>query len=380
VRVIRNSIRLFDPTHFEFREFLLSKIGSDGRLPYWAKCLCFSAALYSIGILANFASNTLLPQAGGEVKPAYLADYFFMVLCTVMGCALAFLISTLRKLDDSLMQVSKRIGISSTSDDAKRLSEFFSYIQQWMPSGDRFFQKPRFWYYLDTVGGALLGALIACYVSVYPQTVFWGSIRFTVSAIYYVFFGAVLTYVIGAVIFASMGSVKAIRRYCKEFITQDRVVALNPDKLGGLRPLGQFSLGLDIAFALPSFVMFSYLAQGYPINQPLVILLLVLYTIALVVIFFVPLGAAHGSMLAAKEKAYDQIHQVFNEINSKMSTKNKEFDFKQIKALKETYFMYEKVSKMAVWPLNIDTVFKFLATSSFPIVGSIIVDYISKAF
>ncbi len=377
--VIRDTIKLFDPAHFEFREYIVSKIGSDGKLPYWAKCICFSLALYGMGILATFLSKTLLPQAGGQVRPAYSEDYFFMVVCAVAACTLAFFISTLRKLDDSLMQVSRRIGILSKSDEEKKLSEFFIYVQHWMPAGNRFFLKPQFWYYLETIGGAFLGASAAFYFIIHSQTPFWGSTLSSVAAIYYIFFWAILTYLMGAVIFATMGSIKAIRRYCKEFVTQDRVLALNPDKVGGLRPLGQFSLGLDITFALPSFVIFTYLVLGGSIIDPVVIASLALYTLVLVVVFFVPLGAAHDSMLAAKEKAYDQIHQMFSEINCKISVKSEKPDFKQMKALKETYFMYEKISKMAVWPLNLDIILKFLATSLFPIIGTLVTDYITKA-
>lgn len=170
----------------------------------------------------------------------------------------------------------------------------------------------------------------------------------------------------------------AVRRYCRTFISQERVLALNPDKVGGLRPLGQFSLGLDIAFALPSFVVFFYLTQGVSIVNPIVVVTLLLYTIILIVVFFIPLSAAHDSMLKAKERAHNQVNEIFKEINSKISTRNKRFNFKHIKSLQDVYFLYEQVSKMAVWPLNIDIILKFIATSSFPIVGSLIVAYVTQ--
>lgn len=378
MKKISDSVKLFDFTSFDFPEFLFSNLGSDGRLPFWVKCIGFSSFLYGLGLVATFLSNTLLPWTGTSTDPPFLLDYSFMTLCAVLGLTLAFFMSTLRKLDDAMVQVSKRVGATSTPADEQRFMEYISYLKRWMPVGERFFEKPSFWYYVDTIGGAILGANFGFYWSSHSTNLWWGVAQYTVAALYFVCFCAVVAYVGGAIVFATMGSIKAVRRYCRDFITPHRVLALNPDKVGGLRPLGQFSLGLDISFALASFVIFSYLIQGVSVTHPVVAITLLLYTIVLVVVFFIPLSAAHESMLKAKERAYDQVNEMFKEINSKVSSGNKRFDFKHIKALKNVYFLYDKVSKMAVWPLNISIVLKFIATSSFPIVGSLIVAYISK--
>jgi hypothetical protein len=307
-------------------------------------------------------------------ETAFLFDFSFATVCVIAGCTLAFFISTLHKLDDAMVQVSKRIGaISDVSDE--KFTQYVSYIKQWMPAGRRFFEKPAFWYYVDTIGGAFLGGLFATYWSIYSTQLWWGKWEFTVAAFYFVSFCIILGYLTGAVLFAGMGSIKAVRRYCREFITEDRVLALNPDKVGGLRPLGQFSLALDVSFALPSFVIFSYLIQGVSINQPVVAGTLAIYTLILVVVFFIPLSAAHDSMLAAKEKAYDRVNEMFREVNSKIASGNR--NLRRVKSLKDIYFLHDKISKMAVWPLNIGLVLKFVFTSSFPIVGSLIVAYIS---
>ncbi len=374
---IRDSERLFDFTSFNFPEFLLTTLGSDSRLPYWSKCLSLGALLYAGGLLASFVSNTLFSTAANSGVP-YLRDYSFMTACATLGITLALLLSTLRKLDHALVQVNKRIGSTSNPIDEQKFKEFVSWVKQWMPRGQRLFEGPVFWYYIETVGGALLGALMAIFWSVYSPSLFWGSAQFAVAALYFILFCAVLTYIIGACVFASVGAVIAARRYCKDFVTHERILALNPDRVGGLRPIGRFSLRLDVAFAMPSLVVFSYLAQGVSIANPVVVVLLLLYTIALVVVFFIPLAAAHDSMLEAKEKAYDQVNEIFKEVNSKISEVHKNFNLRRIKALKDVYFLYERVQKMAVWPLNLDIVLKFVVTSSFPIIGSLIVAYVSK--
>lgn len=377
---MKASGRLLNFTAFGFPEFLLTTLGSDGRFPYWAKCVGFGFLLYAAGAIASYASNSLLPFSDANGGTSYSGDYSFIVVCVVLGCSMAFLLSTLRKLDKAIVQVNKRMGIISTPDDERKFTEFTSWTTKWMPAGESFLMKPVFWYYLETAGGAFLGALVATYWSMYSRAAFWGEIQFPISSAYFIFFCALLTYVLGASLFVSIGSVKAIRRFCKDFVGQEKILALNPDKVGGLRPIGQFSLHLDIVFAMPSFVIFSYLIQGVSIANPVVILLLLLYTIALVVVFFVPLAAAHDSMLEAKDRAYDQVNGIFKEVSSKISQGGKDFTLLQIKALKDVYFLYEKVSKMAVWPLNLDIVLKFAVTSSFPIIGSLIVAYVSSIF
>ena len=372
---ISDSGELFSPATFEFSEFLLSSLGSDGRIPYWAKCMGFSAILYGAGVMANFASNTLLPWTGTGLETSYLMDFSFIVASAVLGCTLALLLSTLRKLDAALRQVSERVGAISTPHDEEKFTEFVSWINRGMPAGERFCLKSRFWYHLETIGGAVFGTLFAIYWSFYSPNLWWGESQYVISALYFISFSAVAGYVVGAVIFVTMGAVRTVRHYCRTFISQEKVLALNPDKVGGLRPLGQFSLGLDIAFALPSLVIFSYLAQGVSITDPTVVVTLPLYTIVLVVVFFIPLSAAHDSMLKAKERARNQVNEIFKDINSKISARDKGYNFKHIRALKDVYFLHEEVSKMAVWPLNVSIILKFAATSSFPVVGSVIVAY-----
>lgn len=374
---IRDSQRLFNFTSFNFPEFLLTTLGSNGRLPYWLKCLGLGALLYAAGAIASFMSNTLFWIEANSGVP-YLTDYSFMTVCAIMGITLAVLLSTLRELDGALVQVNKRIGVASNPTEKDKFMEFVSWVKEWMPLGKRFFERPAFWYHLETAGGAFLGALVAIFWSAFSSASFWGRIQFTWSALYFIFFCSALAYVVGAGIFITIGSVNAARRYCKDFVTPESILALNPDKAGGLRPIGRFSLRLDVAFALPSLVVFSYLAQGVSIAHPAVAVLLLLYTVVLVVVFFIPLAAAHDSMLEAKDKAYDQVNEIFKEINSRISKGNKSYNLKQIKALKDVHFLYEKVQKMAVWPLNLDIVLKFVATSSFPIIGSVVVAYISK--
>jgi hypothetical protein len=270
-------------------------------------------------------------------------------------------------LDDALIQVSNRIGAVSTPDSEKKFRDYVLWMKQWMPAGERFYDKPVFWYYLDTIGGAAFGALFAFYASFHSPNLWWGISRY-------------VGYTGGAIIFVTMGSIKAVRRYCKTFISSELILALNPDKVGGLRPLGQFSLGLDISFALATLVIFSCLVQGVSISDLIVVVTLLLYTLLLVVVFFIPLSAAHDSMLEAKERAYNQTHEMFRDVHSKIFLDDKKPNFKRIEALKNVFFLYEKVSRMSVWPLNLGIILRFIATSSFPIVGSLIVAYITTLF
>lgn len=249
VRSIRDSAKVFDPASFEFSEFLLSNLGSDGKFPFWSKCLGFSALLYLAGVVANSVSDTLVPGAVPGLETPYLMDYSFMMVCIALGCTLALLLSTIRKLDDALIQVNERIGALSTPADEKKFMDFILWMKQWMPAGERFYEGAVFWYHIDTIGGAAFGGFFALYWSLYSTHLWWGRSQYVVSALYFIAFCAIISYIGGAIIFVTMGSIKAVRRYCKTFISHERILALNPESRR-IKASGSIFLGLGHIFCI----------------------------------------------------------------------------------------------------------------------------------
>ncbi len=202
---------------------------------------------------------------------------------------------------------------------------------------------------------------------------------FRFSSAFFIAWCAAVGYVIGASIFVAIGAIKALRKYCRTFVSPDKIVALNPDRVGGLKPFGEISLSLDIALSLPSTVFMVYLGSGgASITHPIVAAMLALYTVLLVVVFLVPMAPAHNAMSAAKERALEEVNGIFLKIHSKMSGQGNRLDPHAISNLNDVHVLYERVSRMAVWPLDSGIILKFAATALYPLAGSLLVAYLTR--
>lgn len=366
----RNGAKLFDFAKFDFPEMFLSSVARDGRLPYWAKCLGLGPVLYCIGALSSVASGTFIDY--------YVRDFAFLAASMVLGGTLLLLVHTLRKVNDALTFSNKRLNRRYRADDRARFGKFVSWVRAWSPIGDSVFERAPFWYYLETFGGALLGSLVGLYWISFSQTTWWGVSQFRIASSFFVAWCAMLGYVSGACVFVSMGAIRVLRRYCKEFVTPQKILALNPDKVGGLKPFGQISLNLDIALSLPSTVVLVYLSSGVPVTNPVVWTLLVLYTLVLVIVFFVPISPAHDAMSAAKELAFEDVNNMFLDFQTTLMKEKKRPNSQMVVELHDLHFLYERVANMAVWPFDLGILVRFWFTALYPILGSLLVVYATK--
>jgi len=165
-------------------------------------------------------------------------------------------------------------------------------------------------------------------------------------------------------------------RYGKLFLKPEKIRPLNPDKIGGLKPLGQLALGMDIVVAIPSTIILLYLVSGTSLTHPFTLGVIILYTLLLVVVFFIPLSSVHNAMLEAKEQEFSRINRMFNQIYDKIFYKEKTLTSEDLENIQNIYYLYGEAKKMAVWPLDLSIIYRFVATSLFPLVGSIAVNYL----
>ena len=363
---IRDAERTIDLSKFSFPEFLLSTVCRDARFPYWVKCTSLGLVLYMIGALCAILTKAF----------TYFLDYPFLSASLVLGISLTLLAHTTRELGKALVHCNKRLRLQDGSRH-RAFNEFVSWVQAWAPMNASTFGRPVFWYYLETLGGVLLGSLMGFYWSHYSQTIWWGTPGFGVSSAFFIAYCALGGYLVGAAVFMIMGLVKILRAYSTRFISADRILALNPDRVGGLKPFGQLLLDLNIALSVPGTAAFVYIGM-YPalVEHPYTWLLLVLYTGLLVVVFLVPAMPAHGAMMAAKEAALEKVNTAFLQVNSVIATKFSKYDHATADALGDVYLMYEKASGMSVWPLDLAIAIKLSLTSLYPIVGSLVTAYL----
>jgi hypothetical protein len=384
--------RLLDPATFSFREFFISVIGKDGKPPYWLRCILFGMILYIVGAVFAFFSNTMYPDPARGLIRGYLSDYYILVFSIVAGLTPLSVIRALRGLGDKLVytdeclyddldndakETEKAYGGQTTVSEGNTLRKL-NLLVQGMMEHDGIVKRSRLLYYLSSLGFAIVGFCLGIYWSVSNTVSTWSSAQFGASSNFFIAYCAVIGYAVGALVFISARGIAIVRRYCKNHVSCERISALSPDKLGGLEKVGQFSLGLDAAAAIPGLVFFASVFSGTPIEHPSVAISLAFYTVILIMIFFLPIYPFHKEMAHAKEEAFRQVNRVFKEVYLRIWNEHKATDPHLISTLKDTYFLHERISKMSGWPLNLGIRLKFVATAAFPILITLLSTYLSK--
>ena len=355
--VVRDIHKKIDMSRSYFPEVFLSALGKDGRwLSYPIKCLLFGVALWVTGFIVAYLSGS---------SHSFIQQYGFLTTCLVVGLTLWVLIRFFKKIDDTFIKLELTSAM---------LDEFFEWVEKKEGSRLAFFG-----YYSSAIGFGIIGFLFSYFVlpSGQPfQTPPWVVNEATLG--YLVVWYALIFFMIGACIAKAVGAIRIIRHFCKEYIKSENLMPLNPDKTGGLRLLGKLCLELDMAVAIPSIVFIVYFIKGVTIFNAYTLAFLFVYTLLLAIIFFLPITPAHDAMFDAKEKELQKLSTLFRDFYSAISDRKKALDPKYLEGLRSLHFLYEEVNKMAVWPLDIRTIARFLVTSFLPWIGAITVEIVLK--
>ncbi|NIO36902.1 hypothetical protein GTO27_04270 [Candidatus Bathyarchaeota archaeon] len=350
-------------------EFLFKIIGRKRKFLLEQKCMILVLIMYIPGVITTALAGTW---------ELFVFNWARIVSTVVIGAIVWLLVRFLRRLEEKLQQVTEILSPPMRKDPAQEgYEEWKSWerrIEQykiWTHSPQR---RPHKWYYLQTVGGAFCGFLLGL-LTINPEIGWVGNnlpneLYFR---IWYIFVG----FLVGGCLYFIGSGFWAIRKYCKDVISNEEILPLDPDRTGGLRELGRLSLDLDLIVALPSVAFPLYLLQGseFPISTSDIgpwILLSILYALLLVFIFFVSISPAHDDMVEAKTKYLLKIHREYRDIHEKLLHKlepGKLIDPQEYKRLSGIFELYDRVESMAVWPLDFRTTLRFSLTSLLPLIS-----------
>jgi len=347
-------------------EYLFKAIGGYGRLSLELKCIFLVLILYLPGIITTSLAGTL---------DMYISDWRKFASTVLIGVIVWLLARFLRRMNRKLQQVSQIISPlekeKSTQDGYKEWKSWEEKIKSYKKWSDKL--DSRSWYYLQSVGGAICGFILG-YFTINPSLGWVSNNLFNelYLRIWYIFLG----FLTGTCLFFLFGGFWAIRRYCKDVISDKEILPLDPDRTGGLRELGRLSLDLDLIVALPSIVFPLYLLQNPNIQIDFIdtgpwILISLLYALVLVFMFFVSISPAHDNMVSAKTSYLLKIHSEYKDMHEKILKKlepKELLDPDEYKKLSGLYELYDRVEKMAVWPLDFQTTLRFSITSLLPLV------------
>jgi hypothetical protein len=155
---------------------------------------------------------------------------------------------------------------------------------------------------------------------------------------------------------------------------------LNPDKCGGLSSINAYTQKLAYSLAviglIVSIAIIYELNNGNLLNAYPVLLAMAFYIVLAPMIFFLPLGTAHGAMKKAKDQELLIIANEFDEAHEKLKSSALVWDknsyTEELERIELIRKWYGIVQEFPVWPFDIRSLQRFLGIITAPLVPAII--------
>jgi hypothetical protein len=193
-----------------------------------------------------------------------------------------------------------------------------------------------------------------------------------------------LVFLLGTLIIVRvMISIYWFNRLFREFRVDVKV--LHPDGAGGLAPLGAFStkVGYLIGiFGLASLAAgwshSAYLLKGHSLGlgiEPALVSMLFVYLIVAPIVFFAPIGSAHGAMRTAKDSfllsVADQFETDFLKVEAALASSSSELSA-SIDKIEQLEKIHGLASRFPVWPFNTASLVRFFSSTLSPLLLALI--------
>lgn len=164
-----------------------------------------------------------------------------------------------------------------------------------------------------------------------------------------------------------------------------RMRPLDPDGAGGFGMLGRFSLSMiylivGLMLLIASLGAIEYLTGIQSFSNPSIQASMAAYLVLAPLIFFLPLYPAHRAMQKAKKKSLSAIAPEFQEVfeDSKFRLlAEKRIEYEQ-QRLEVGFRLLELVGSFPAWPLNTQTLRRFIAVFLFPMFTGVLVELIAR--
>lgn len=367
-------------------EYLFKLLAREGDFPLELKCFFLVLVLIVPCLVVNFvvpffASDYL--SAIESLSTYFSQGWLHFIATLFMGAFAYILIRFLRDIDKRFQYISRVIfspNIDHQSEGKKQgyWNTKIAQYAEWTKS-----LVSHRWYYLFAVAGAVFGLAVGFGIIVLRSHGWIGDDLFKASygMAWYVFYG----FFAGACLFYVGSGFSAIREYCSTVVSRSDILPLDPDHTGGLRELGRLSLDLDLIVAVPSvlfplFLLRSKIFQLMGLEAMAVgaqelgiaIFLALMYALLLALTFFGSISPAHANMLEAKREYLSKMHSEYRDLHKGLLRKldsEGRIESKEYQRLFGLYDLYDKIEKMAVWPLDFQTTVRFSLTSVLPLLS-----------
>lgn len=345
-------------------EYFFRILGREKKFSLELKCIILVLIIYIPGLVTTFLT--------GPWKLYVFNDWRRLVSTIFIAVVIWFLVRFLKRIEDKIQHVSQVISPPKREKGQNGYKEWRTWEKKINKYKKMMRRRLHLGYYLWAIGG-IIGALILN-IFINPQATVWVPGSFYNELFYRAWFVAV-GFLTGICLYFILAGFFTIRWYCKHVVSHERILPLDPDCTGGLRELGRLALDLDLIVAIPSVAFPLYLlrqeSQFFEGMEPWVAIS-ILYVLFIVFMFFVSISPAHDDMVMAKTKYLLKVHSEYKDIHGILLEKldtDQPIEPKEYAKLSNLYEMYNRVEKMAVWPLDFHTTLRFLLTSLLPLIS-----------
>jgi uncharacterized FlaG/YvyC family protein len=191
-----------------------------------------------------------------------------------------------------------------------------------------------------------------------------GIVMHTTYAIIY-FFTVVMLY-------KSIFLIRFFRKLPENFNLQ--VKPLHPDNCGGLKPIGDFCVGIDYMLLIFGIAVVSQSIFSYnEATDIFIAFALSAYVVSAIFLFFYPLWPIHNTMKTQKNdllyKLNEELDPIYQEVYEKI-TKLSRINTGKLQKVEKLDKIYERTSRMPTWPSDVGGFIKFLTTILIPVLST----------
>lgn len=347
---------------FEFPEVFLRFFGSDGRLPYFLKCIALGIIAWTPGLTVTYLSGTL---------SMYLADAAHFSFDIGLGISLFIIVYLCRRINPTLQEVD---SLAQHSRD----EGFPKFVKDWNNSSS-------FWYYLCAIAPPVLFFITDLLHVLAPgvphgpyppwadeSVVSWEIVRLNTP--YIAFEHAIVGLLLGIGFNRFLHYLLFIRDYGRSFLYNTNLDLLFQNIMDGLKPLGRLALESSLVITVPlclvSISFFEHLIRKQCMSYTWLFALIGFVVVLMLTVIFQVI-CPRRILLNAKRDAISFVDSKILELRTRIAN-----DISGLSTLGELFTLRERLDKTSTWIFDTTLVFRFFLTIFLPILGGAIIQIV----
>jgi hypothetical protein len=343
---------------------------------FFTSIIFFSIIPFCILIITNYIHSSLFIM-GNDI--GFFEDYPIIELIILINVLIYISYIFFNKYSEYHNKMKKLINFSDDKYSESKFQKYLEDIKNFVTGQDKWL-KYRILLHLICLIGTLYFVFVYAHFNItFPWNVWRFSaypLNFIVFSIYQIIIGG---YLIPAIFWRLFTSVYSINDFFKQVSDKEalKIYPLYPDKLGGLKPVGEIALTFHFILLLPLIhIVFSIYLWGITIGSYIG---LFVYIPLLIFFFYLPLRNSHKIMKYTWEMQRQNIYEnyIVNHekslmIDSNNKLKSRKDDYVNFEKMANLSNIYQMLDEMPVWPFDIQILTSFVISIILPVILAVI--------